>query len=129
MVKRDRILERGMLLTAEHMGWRRTPRIGAGPMAGDWTRRVLKRVDAHGADIGRDLPDHLTVPQLLEELREECLDLGGWSILAVQVAQANGLDPDAVKLLRERLETIASLGALGDVILKRTLAELSERTT
>lgn len=123
--QRDKVLERGMLLTAEHMGWRRISSVGAGPLAGAWTTRVMERVDQHGETVCRDLPDHLSVRQILEELREECLDLGGWSIMAVQVAQAQGMSPEAVQRLRRELERVASLGALGDVMLRRALAELA----
>lgn len=108
MSTRDRALELDVLSTAE--------RHATGD-AGPWTERVLERVDRHGAHVGRDLPDHLSLDAILAELQEEALDLGGWTIMALQVVRAHGVPDDLVEHLRERLVVIASLGATADLIL------------
>lgn len=104
---RDRQLERGLLERAQqHADLPRS----------DWAARVLARVDAHGAIVGRDLPDHLSVDEILRELQEEGLDLGGWAIMAVQVADGR-LSEQELELLRENLELVGALGCLADRLL------------
>ena len=87
---RDRRAEATMLVRA-------ATTTGADP--GDYAARVLARLDVHGQHIapGR------TPADLLAELAEEALDLGGWSALAAQ-------HPDAGPLL-PTLRELAALGA------------------
>lgn len=120
MSRRDRALEAKFLAAAK------TP----GPEGDRWSERVLERIDEFGERKGRDIPDHLTMAALIDETRQESLDLAGWSLMILHVARERGMPEAAIGRLRERLAIVAELGAAADLILERALHQLPpERAT
>ncbi len=116
---RDRALERSLLDTAATIA----------PVSGPaWPIRVIDRVDRFGHEHG-DRWATTPTRQLLHELGEEALDLGGWSVLALQRASTDPDVPaDVLVELGDLLQQIAALGAHADHLVHRATAIARHRT-
>jgi hypothetical protein len=90
----------------------------------EFAARVRARVDRAGEHLARGLPDHLSVSALLSEIREECEDVCGWSLMALQVAAHHGLPAEAMPRLRRRLSSASALAAMADREIAEALDEL-----
>lgn len=91
----------------------------------DFGRRVRDRLDRAGAAFDRDIPDHLTVADVLAEIREEGEDVAGWSIMALHLARAHQLDAAETQRLCRRLARAAAFAAMLDREVAEALAELA----
>lgn len=77
---------------------------------------VLARLDRAGQELGRDLPAHRTLEELVGEIREECQDIGGWAAMLLQVA-AGRLTAFELERLRGDLVTVIVLASHADEVL------------
>lgn len=79
--------------------------------------RVIARLDRAGAELGRDLPTHCAPDELVFEAREECEDIAGWALMALQVA-ATQLPEHELAVLRTALTGAVVLAHAADVLLE-----------
>lgn len=108
---RDLDLERGFLIAAERR---------AGGDAGGFTDRVLARLEHAEAQYGIDSFRTLGAAGLVNELREEALDLGGWGVLLVEVLVGDqALPPARAQRAKELLQQVAVLAVIADELLQR----------
>lgn len=113
--RRDVGLEHRFLATvAEH----------AKHASGDFGRRVTTRLDRAGEQLNRDLPDHLSVAQVLAEIREEAEDVAGWAIMALHLAHEHGLSEVETFRLARRLARAAAFAAMLDREVAEALVDL-----
>jgi hypothetical protein len=113
--RRDVGLEHRFLATvAEH----------AKHASGDFGRRVTERLDRAGELFDRDLPDHLSVGQVLAEIREEAEDVAGWSLMALHLAREHGLSEIETFRLARRLARAAAFAAMLDREVAEALVDL-----
>jgi hypothetical protein len=89
-----------------------------------FARRVLARLDGAGQAFGRDLPDHLSVEEVLAEAREETEDIGGWTLMAMHLARERDLL--GIEALQERLVRATAFAAMADREIAEAIAELGE---
>jgi hypothetical protein len=92
---------------------------------GDYTRRVIARLDRSGRDLGRDVPAHLTIGEVLAEAREECEDLAGWPLMALHLADQR-LPADVAARARRTLLTVARLAAIADAELAALIEDIEQ---
>lgn len=115
MSVRNRGLERAALRRAER-GASVDPTL-------DFTAAVTARLDAYGRQHG-DSFDERPIADLLTELAEECLDIGGWSVLAMTLLEQEVLPPATRERLAANLDVITALGAEAYAVVTRTAAAL-----
>lgn len=90
---------------------------------GAYSARVIARLDRSGQELGRDLPTHMTIEEVLAEAREECEDLAGWPIMAMHLADAR-LPPEIAARARETLTAVARLAVAADAELAALVHEM-----
>jgi hypothetical protein len=103
---RDPEFERKFLVGAARMGG-----LGVG-----FPQRVADRLLRSERIYGRDSYRNLSFARILNEIGEEALDLGGWSVLAALLAETT-LDSETVIEARVILQEIAAHGAKADGLL------------
>ena len=114
---RDGEYERQFLDLAE----RRSGLMGLG-----FPEQVLERLDRVGARHGNRF-ESMGLRRLVAEIREEGLDLGGWSVLAGQVVlHSEELDPDVRLELAQLLEHVAAYGVRVEQLVRRLVELVSE---
>jgi hypothetical protein len=97
---RDRSYERGVLEAAEVLA--------SIPPRG-FARLVLERLDTVGAKHG-DRFTEMGLAELLDELAQEPIDIGGWAVLVAQ--RSTDLVPEA-QASRFRLKLLEAIAAAG----------------
>jgi hypothetical protein len=83
---------------------------------GDFSERVSDRLLRSERQYGRDSYRKLSFGRILNEIEEEALDLGGWSVLAALLAEVT-LDDETVPEAQLILQEIAAHGARADGLL------------
>jgi hypothetical protein len=116
-VPRDREYEEAFLDQAE----RKSGLMGLG-----FPEQVLERLDRVGARHGNRF-ESMGLRRLVAEIREEGLDVGGWSALAGQVAlRSHELDVDQRLEVAMLLEGIAAYGVRVERLVRRLVELVTE---
>lgn len=76
-----------------------------------WSERVIARLDAYRQTNGDDTFRQRPLPALVDEIGEECDDIAGWVLLALERSQDYDLAPPDRARLVASLEAAAMLGA------------------
>lgn len=110
-----------------------------GPFEDDFLEAAERSVGVWGSQYAERVRDRLErgqhrfgdrwraqgMDKLVAEVREEGLDLAGWSVLAAQLTfieqEARLLDPETALLVRLKLQQIAALGAKADALAAEAL--------
>lgn len=111
MSARDEAFEAAFLEAAERQ---------AGLYGIGFVQLVAERLDTMGARHA-DRWASMSPRELVREIREEALDIGGWPVLTAQRLLALGLDDPGALLAREKLLEIAAKG----VEVERLVRELT----
>ncbi len=91
-----------------------------------YAARVRRRLDAGEQLYGADAFRRRTPLELLDELREEAADLGGWAVLLAQVLNDDPqLAAPRARRARTDLQRVAAIGAVIDEVLARLARDLA----
>lgn len=113
MSVRDRSRERAILARAErHAGV---------PADLGYATAVGERLERYGREHGDSFADRPLV-ELLAEIAEEALDVGGWSLLALTVLEMEALPPATRERLIATLEAAILAGAEAYALVARATA-------